>query len=362
MRNFDRCFFNRFENKVQKGAHYPPAMRYSTILGIESSCDDTSVAIWHEGKILANITAGQEIHREYGGVVPELASRAHQSHIIPTLTKALTTANIALNKVDAIAVTQGPGLMGSLLVGINTAKGLSIALNKPLIGVNHLQAHIAALYIENPNPAFPMLVLLVSGGHTQLILVKDYTDTTLLGTTLDDAAGEAFDKAAKLLGLPYPGGPYIEKWAEQGNPGAFPFPQASVPGLNMSFSGIKTALLYFLQKESNKQANFASDNLADICASYQQSVVSYLMGKTRKAIQEHRPLTLALAGGVSANKVLRKQLQDLANNQQLQCLIPSFEYCTDNAAMICMAGHFMLESGKTLSLEDLPFSKTHNNP
>ena len=359
MRNFDRCFFNRFENKVQKGAHYPPTMRYSTILGIESSCDDTAVAIWQNGKILANITAGQEIHREYGGVVPELASRAHQSHIIPTLEMALQTAKIAINEVDAIAVTQGPGLMGSLLVGLNTAKGLSIALNKPMIGVNHLQAHIAALYIENPTPVFPLLVLLVSGGHTQLILVSNYEETKLLGTTLDDAAGEAFDKAAKLLGLPYPGGPFIEKWAESGNPDAFAFPKASVPGLNMSFSGIKTALLYFLQRETNKNQNFITDNLSDICASYQQSIIRYLIEKTQKAINEYGPATLAIAGGVSANKLLRHQLQELAENRKLQCIIPSFEYCTDNAAMICMAGHFLLESGKNMRLDILPFSKSN---
>lgn len=336
-------------------------MRYSTILGIESSCDDTAVAIWHKGKILANITAGQDIHREYGGVVPELASRAHQSHIIPTLDKALKTANIAANDIDAIAVTQGPGLMGSLLVGLNTAKGLSIALQKPLIGVNHLQAHIAALYIENPKPAFPLLVLLVSGGHTQLILVTDFMEMKPVGTTLDDAAGEAFDKAAKLLGLPYPGGPHIENHALSGNPKAFPFPQASVPGLNMSFSGIKTALLYFLQKESKSNSGFAEDNMADICASYQQSIIDYLINKTRKAIKEYRPKTIAIAGGVSANKALRKQLQELATEQNMTCLVPAFEYCTDNAAMICMAGHFLLEAGNTTGIEALPFSKAVHN-
>lgn len=337
-------------------------MRYSTILGIESSCDDTAVAIWRRGKILANITAGQDIHREYGGVVPELASRAHQSHIIPTLKKALKTADIAANDVDAIAVTQGPGLMGSLLVGLNTAKGLSLALKKPLIGVNHLQAHIAALYIENPEPKFPILVLLVSGGHTQLILVTGYMEMKLLGTTLDDAAGEAFDKAAKLLGLPYPGGPYIEKWAQSGNAEAFPFPQSSVPGLNMSFSGIKTSLLYFLQKESKKNANFQTHNLADICASYQQSIIDYLLSKLLKAIKEHKPQSIGLAGGVSANKSLRRQLQELASAKDLQCLIPSFEFCTDNAAMICMAGHFLLEQGKTMELESLPYSKNISRP
>ena len=358
MRNFARRFFNRFEIKVAKGVQYPPAMRYSTILGIESSCDDTAVAIWHKGKILANITAGQEIHREYGGVVPELASRAHQSNIIPTLHKALFSAKITANEIDGIAVTQGPGLLGSLLVGLNTAKGLAISLNKPIVGVNHLQAHIAALFIDEPNPAFPLLVLLVSGGHTQLVLVKNFTDMEVVGTTLDDAAGEAFDKAAKLLGLPYPGGPQIEKFAENGNPQLFSFPKASVPGLNMSFSGIKTSLLYFLQKETAKTASFAADNLSDVCASYQHSIVEYLIEKTKKAIKIHKPATIGLAGGVSANRHLRNRWHLLAKDSGLHCLVPNFEYCTDNAAMICMAGHFLLERGQYLPLEALPFSRS----
>jgi len=361
LRNFVRCFFNRFEIKVQKGAHYPPAMRYSTILGIESSCDDTSVAIWYKGKILANVTAGQDVHRQYGGVVPELASRAHQSNIIPTLEKALKTANIAENEIDAIAVTQGPGLVGSLLVGLNTAKGLSIALNKPLIGVNHLQAHIAALFIENPEPAFPILVMLVSGGHTQLILVRNYTETEVIGTTLDDAAGEAFDKAAKLLGLPYPGGTHIEKWAQSGNPQAFSFPQATVQGLNMSFSGIKTALLYFLQKESKNNPDFLTENLSDICASYQQSIINYLTSKTKKAIKDFKPSSIAIAGGVSANRKLRKTFQEIAQSNGLNCIVPSFEYCTDNAAMICMAGYYLLENNHVSGLDMLPYPKNNSN-
>ena len=357
MRNFARRFFNRFKIKVAKGAHYPPTMRYSTILGIESSCDDTAVALWQKGKILANITAGQDIHREYGGVVPELASRAHQSNIIPTLQKALLTAKIAANEIDGIAVTQGPGLLGSLLVGLNTAKGLAISLNKPMVGVNHLQAHVAALYINEPNPAFPMLVLLVSGGHTQLVLAKNFTDMEVVGTTLDDAAGEAFDKAAKLLGLPYPGGPQIEKFANQGNPKLYTFPKASVPGLNMSFSGIKTALLYFLQKETLRSASFAADNLPDVCASYQHSIVDYLIEKAGKAIGMYKPGSIALAGGVSANRYLRNRWHKLAEDARLQCLIPDFEYCTDNAAMICMAGHYLLEKGQYLPMEALPYSK-----
>ena len=335
-------------------------MRYSTILGIESSCDDTAVAIWHKGKILANITAGQEIHREYGGVVPELASRAHQSHIIPTLQKALKTANIAAKDVDAIAVTQGPGLMGSLLVGLNTAKGLAISLEKPLVGIHHLQAHVAALFIDEPNPTFPILVLLVSGGHTQFIMVSDFTNMEVVGTTLDDAAGEAFDKAAKLLGLPYPGGPHIDEQSTHGNPDKFPFPRAAVPGLDMSFSGIKTSLLYFIQKAKADNPSFVEDHLSDICASFQKSIIQYLLHKAEKAITVHRPKAIAVVGGVSANKFLRKEWQNLAAKHQLKCLIPSFEYCTDNAAMICMAGHFLLEKGHNLPLDALPFSKSKN--
>jgi N6-L-threonylcarbamoyladenine synthase len=333
-------------------------MLYSTILGIESSCDDTAVAIWHKGKILANITAGQAIHMEYGGVVPELASRAHQSNIIPTLQHALKKAQLAIADIDAIAVTQGPGLMGSLMVGLNTAKGLSLALNKPLVGVNHLQAHIAALYLEEPSPAFPILVLLVSGGHTQLILVNNYTEMKIVGTTLDDAAGEAFDKAAKLMGLPYPGGPQIEKCAAAGNPNAFIFPKANVPGLDMSFSGIKTALLYFLRSEIAKNPDFLQQKRGDVCASFQQNITEYVCEKARKAIEIYHPKSIAIVGGVSANTSLRLWWEKLAKECQLQCLIPSFEYCTDNAAMICMAGHFLLENGKLMPLNALPYSKS----
>ncbi|MEY4002491.1 MAG: hypothetical protein RIT07_533 [Bacteroidota bacterium] len=332
-------------------------MLHSTILGIESSCDDTAVAIWHKGKILANITASQAIHREYGGVVPELASRAHQSNIIPTLQHALNKAQMAVAEIDAIAVTQGPGLMGSLLVGLNTAKGLAMALKKPLVGVNHLQAHVAALYLEESRPSFPILVLLVSGGHTQLILVSDYTKMKIVGTTLDDAAGEAFDKAAKLMGLPYPGGPHIENCAAAGNPLAFTFPKAKVPGLDMSFSGIKTALLYFLRSESEKNPNFLEHHLPDVCASYQHNIIDYLTDKTRKAIEAYNPRSIAIVGGVSANTALRLRWHEVAREYSQQCLIPSFEYCTDNAAMICMAGHFLLENDQLLSQSALPYSK-----
>jgi N6-L-threonylcarbamoyladenine synthase len=332
-------------------------MRYSTILGIESSCDDTAAAIWHNGKILANIAAGQKVHEQYGGVVPELASRAHQSNIIPTIRQTLINANIALNNIDAIAYTQGPGLMGSLLVGANTAKGISLALNKPMIGIDHLQAHVAALYIENPKPEFPMLVLLVSGGHTKLVRVDDYMKMKTIGTTLDDAAGEAFDKAAKLLNLPYPGGPEIDRLAKLGNPMEYTFPHAKVPGLDMSFSGIKTSLLYFLRKSAEEDPDFAEKNKANICASFQHHMVGYLIEKTRKAIAEVKPKTLGLAGGVSANGLLRSAIATLANENRINGFIPAFEYCTDNAAMIAVAGHYLLETGATTPLNAVPFSR-----
>ncbi len=330
-------------------------MRYSTILGIESSCDDTAAAIWQNGKILANITAGQKVHEAYGGVVPELASRAHQENIVPVVDLALKTAGIGINEVEAVAFTLGPGLMGSLHVGANFAKGFALGKQLPLIGVNHLQAHVAALYIQKPQPLFPILCLLVSGGHTQILLVRDYMDMEIVGSTIDDAAGEAFDKAAKLLGLPYPGGPHIDKLAAQGNPNRFAFPEARVPGLDMSFSGIKTSLLYFLRDHAKENPQFGAENLADICASYQHAVVHYLIKKTRLAIDAHKPATLGLAGGVSANSQLRKSMLDLGQETGLEMLIPDFEYCTDNAAMIVAAGHYLLEAGQITPVNAVPF-------
>lgn len=332
-------------------------MRYSTILGIESSCDDTAVAVWKEGKILANITAGQQVHEQYGGVVPELASRAHQSHIVPVTDTALKTAGISISDVDAIAFTLGPGLMGSLLVGINMAKGLAMALNKPMVGVDHLQAHVAALYIQTPAPAFPMLTLLVSGGHTQLVLVHSHMDMEVVGGTIDDAAGEAFDKAAKLMMLGYPGGPQIDRLAENGNPQAFRFPEARVPGLNMSFSGIKTSLLYLLRDELKKNPGFLEQRLQDLCASYRQAVVHYLLFKTADAIRIYKPFSIGLVGGVSANSLLRTSFRELGKKHGLPALIPDFEYCTDNAAMITTAGHYLLEAGVTHDHDVLPFSR-----
>lgn len=332
-------------------------MRYSTILGIESSCDDTAAAIWKEGKILANVTAGQKVHELYGGVVPELASRAHQSNIIPVIEIALKEAHILPAEVDAVAYTQGPGLMGSLHVGGNVAKGLSMGWQVPLIGINHLQAHVAALFIDH-EPQFPMLCLLVSGGHTQLLLVHDFTKMDIVGSTIDDAAGEAFDKAAKLLGLPYPGGPLIDKYAAEGNENRFGFPEGKVPGLDYSFSGIKTSLLYFLRKEAEQNADFVSENLMDICASYQKTIVQALLKKAQQAIEIHKPKCLGLAGGVSANSRLRTDFKTLAGQYNLEAFIPAFEYCTDNAAMIAVAGHYMLELGHSTGLDALPFSRS----
>ncbi|MBL7812853.1 MAG: tRNA (adenosine(37)-N6)-threonylcarbamoyltransferase complex transferase subunit TsaD [Bacteroidetes bacterium] len=332
-------------------------MQYSTILGIESSCDDTAAAVWQNGKILANIGASQEIHAKYGGVVPELASRAHQSHIIPVVHEALSAAGITAGQLDAIAFTQGPGLMGSLLVGIHVAKGMAMALGKPLIGVNHLQAHVSALYIGQPQPPFPLLVLLVSGGHTQLIRAEHHLNTQIAGSTIDDAAGEAFDKAAKLLGLNYPGGPEVDRYARMGNPHRFTFPESRVPGLDMSFSGLKTSLLYFLRRQTAENPEFIAQNLADICASYQHSIVEYLMHKLELAIAAEKPACLGLAGGVSANSLLRTRFAETGAKYGLPVLIPAFEYCTDNAAMIAAAGHYLLESGQKTPLNALPFTR-----
>jgi N6-L-threonylcarbamoyladenine synthase len=330
--------------------------RYSTILGIESSCDDTSAAIWKEGKILANETAGQPVHEAWGGVVPELASRAHQSHIIPVIQSALNMAEMRLEDVDAIACTQGPGLMGSLMVGWNTAKGLSLALNKPLIGVHHLQAHVAALYLEH-EVRFPLLTLLVSGGHTQLLLISEGLNMKIVGQSQDDAAGEAFDKAAKLLGLGYPGGPHIDRWAGSGDPNAFEFPDSQTPDLDFSFSGIKTSLLYFLRKHQEHDAQFMESRMADICASYQQQVVSSLLKRVNKAIRLHKPASLGLVGGVSANSELRRRFSELATSKGIEVYIPSFGYCTDNAAMIAQAGSMLLKQGLRTELSALPFAR-----
>lgn len=324
------------------------------ILAIESSCDETSAAVISDGKILNNIIATQSVHEKYGGVVPELASRAHQQHLIPVVNEAIQSSGIDKKELSAIAFTRGPGLMGSLMVGVSFAKSFAYALGIPLIDVNHMQAHILAHFIEDPKPKFPFICLTVSGGHTQLVLVKDYLDMSVIGETTDDAVGEAFDKTAKLLGLPYPGGPLIDKYAKEGNPAAFQFPISDIPGLNFSFSGIKTAVLYFLRDNLKTNSGFIEENLKDICASVQFTLIKMLMLKLKKAAKEHKIKNIAIAGGVSANSGLRKELQELASKYGWEVFIPKFEYCTDNAAMIAMAAHFKYLKGDFCGLDVTP--------
>ena len=311
----------------------------SVILAIESSCDETSVAICNNGKITANVIANQTIHENYGGVIPELASRVHQQNIVPVIHQALSVAKVNKKDISAVAFTKGPGLLGSLLVGVSFAKSFALALDLPLIAVNHMHAHILAHFIEDPKPAFPFLCLTVSGGHTQIVLVKDYFSMEIIGETLDDAAGEAFDKTAKILQLPYPGGPLIDKHAREGNPLAYKFPEPQIKGLNFSFSGFKTAVLYFIRDQEKLDPEFINKHLNDICASVQHSIVQILLNKLKKAAIEHGIKDIAIAGGVSANSGLRQGLQSLAQDMNWNVFIPAFEYCTDNAAMIAIAGY-----------------------
>ena len=320
------------------------------ILGIESSCDDTSAAVLVGNQIRANIIAGQAVHESFGGVVPELASRAHQENIIPVVSKALESAQIKLTDLDAIAFTQGPGLMGSLTVGTSFAKALALALQIPLIGVHHMKAHILAHLIDDASdhkPSFPFLCLTVSGGHTQIVQVNAPLDMQVLGSTIDDAAGEAYDKAAKMLGLPYPGGPLIDQHAQLGNPTAFQFAKPQIPELNFSFSGLKTSILYTLQAAEKQDPDFRKTHLNDLCASIQNSIVSILLQKLEKAVQQTGIKTVAIAGGVSANSELRKRLLEKQSKGWLVS-IPKMSYCTDNAAMIAMAGSFYLAEGQTI--------------
>lgn len=310
------------------------------ILAIESSCDETSAAVISNGKICSNVVATQLIHQQYGGVVPELASRAHQQHVLPVVEKALSDAKVTKKDLDAIAFTRGPGLLGALLVGTSFAKAMALGLNIPLIDVHHMQAHVLAHFIEDPKPRFPFLCLTVSGGHTQIVKVRDYLDMEIIGQTMDDAVGEAFDKTAKLLDLPYPGGPLIDKYAQQGNPLAFEFPPVDMPGLDYSFSGIKTSFMYFLQKRTKENPNFVQENLPDICASIQHTLVRILLKKLRKAAKETGIREIAIAGGVSANSGLRKSLAEMGEEMGWNVYIPRFEYCTDNAAMIAIAAHY----------------------
>jgi N6-L-threonylcarbamoyladenine synthase len=328
-----------------------------SILAIESSCDETSASIIVNGKVLNNIVATQSVHEKYGGVVPELASRAHQENLIPVVHEALSTAGISKKELAAIAVTRGPGLMGSLLVGVSFAKAFAKALDIPLIDVNHMQAHVLAHFIAEPKPNFPFICLTVSGGHTQLVLVKDHLTMELIGETQDDAVGEAFDKTAKLLGLPYPGGPLLDRYAKEGNPKAFTFPVTRMPGLNYSFSGIKTAVLYFLRDRLEENPNFITENRADLCASIQYTLVEMLLIKLKEAMKQYGITEVAIAGGVSANSGLRAALSALSQRKGWTLYVPDFEYCTDNAAMIAMAAHFKYLRGDFVGYDIAPLAK-----
>ncbi len=313
------------------------------ILAIESSCDDTSAAVLCNNTVLSNVVATQHIHEQYGGVVPELASRAHQQNIVPVVHQALAKANIAKKQLSAIAFTRGPGLMGSLLVGTSFAKSMALGLGIPLIEVNHMQAHIMAHFIkgdEQQPPSFPFLAITISGGHTQIILVKDHFNMEVLGETLDDAVGEAFDKSAKLLGLPYPGGPLIDEYAKKGNPKAFVFPKPKVEGLNFSFSGLKTSILYFIQKQQKANPDFVKENLHDICASIQFTILEILMDKLKLAVKTTKIKQIAIGGGVAANSGIRSRLKAAETDLGWTTYIPKFEYCTDNAAMIGIVGYY----------------------
>ena len=318
------------------------------ILGIESSCDDTAAAVLCNGEILSNVVATQEIHEKYGGVVPELASRAHQQNVVPVIHEAIKQAKIFKNELSAIAFTRGPGLMGSLLVGTSFAKSMALGLGIPLLDIHHMQAHILAHFIEEQGfkkPEFPFLSLTISGGHTQIVKVTDYFKMEVIGETIDDAVGEAFDKSAKILGLSYPGGPLIDKYARVGNPVAFPFPKPKVGDLNFSFSGLKTSILYFVQKQVKENPDFIKENLEDICASIQHTIINILMDKLKKAVKQTGIKRIAIAGGVSANSGIRNALKQAEEKYGWETFIPKFEYTTDNAAMIAIAGHYKYLAG-----------------
>ena len=330
----------------------------ATILAIESSCDETAAAVCRDGQILSNFIANQKVHEQFGGVVPELASRAHMQHIVPVVNSALVQAfpelnrQEALQQLDAIAFTAAPGLIGSLLVGAQFAKSLALSLQKPLLAVHHMQAHVLANLLATTPPSFPFLCLTVSGGHTQLVLAHSPLQLEIIGETIDDAAGEAFDKIAKLLGLPYPGGPLVDKYAQLGNPLAFQFARPRVPGLNFSFSGLKTSVLYFLQKQPT---DFIEQHLADLCASVQHTIVAMLMRNIQLAVEQTGVKEICIAGGVSANSGLRKALQELGIEKGWKTYVPAFEYCTDNAAMIAITAYYQLLSGRIDTL-DTPVS------
>lgn len=332
------------------------------ILGIESSCDDTSAAVLKDGILLTNSIANQDVHKKYGGVVPELASRAHQQNIIPVVDMALKAAKVNKSEISAIAFTRGPGLLGSLLVGTSFSKGLALSLDIPLIEVNHLQAHIIATYIREENikpktPGMPYLCLLVSGGHTQLVIVNDYLDMEIIGKTIDDAAGEAFDKCAKVLGFPYPGGPYIDKNAKLGNPGTYKFSKPKISKFDYSFSGLKTAFLYFIRDELKKNKDFINKNLYNLCASIQKTIIDILFDKLILAVEETGITEIAIAGGVSANEGLRNSLIIKALERKWNIFLPEFKYTTDNAAMIAQAGYYKYLAKKFVSQSIIPLAR-----
>jgi N6-L-threonylcarbamoyladenine synthase len=328
-----------------------------TLLAIESSCDDTSAAVLVNGKICSNVVSTQAVHEEYGGVVPELASRAHQQNILPVIDMALKKAGKSKEDLSAIAYTQGPGLLGSLMVGSSFAKGMAMGLNIPLLAVDHLEAHVLAPFIEFENISFPYLCLLVSGGHTQIVRVDKHNHMHVLGQTIDDAAGEAFDKSAKVLGLPYPGGPYIDQYAKDGNHHAFTFPDSRVGELNFSFSGLKTAVLYFVRDQVASNPNFVEQNLSDLCASIQYTIVSYLMRKLEMAVKETGIKEIALSGGVAANSGLRSALLNKQDNTTWKVYIPSMEFCTDNAAMIAINAHFKFLANDFSFQNTVPYAR-----
>jgi len=349
-------------NQGETGIHDPGTSFRSagssiSILAIESSCDETSASVCIDGNILSNITANQTVHEQYGGVVPELASRAHIQNIVPVVERALQTANCRLQTINAIAFTQSPGLIGSLLVGSQFAKSLALALDKHLIAVHHMQAHVLANLIDDPKPNFPFLCLTVSGGHTQIVLCESPTRMKVIGETIDDAAGEAFDKSAKLLGLPYPGGPLIDKYAKDGNPVKYKFPEPKIDGLNFSFSGLKTAILYFVRDEKLKNENFVAENINDICASIQSRIISILLNKLKKAADETGIKNICIAGGVSANSGLRSSFEEMGVKEDWKTYIPPFEYCTDNAAMIAITGYYKYLAGIFEDLSVVPFAR-----
>jgi N6-L-threonylcarbamoyladenine synthase len=334
-----------------------------TILAIESSCDETAASVCRDGMILSNVIFSQKIHELYGGVVPELASRAHLQAIVPVVDKALEKAGVELKDIDAFAFTQSPGLIGALLVGTEFTKSLSLAFNKPLIAVHHMQAHVLANLIQkadgsNRVPSFPFLCLTVSGGHTQIVLCESPLQQKVIGQTLDDAAGEAFDKSAKILGLPYPGGPLIDKYAKEGNGEKYKFPEPRIPGLDFSFSGLKTSFLYFIRDEKIKNENFTEENMPDICASIQSRIVSVLLNKLKKASEQTGIREICIAGGVSANSGLRHAFEKMGEEEGWNTYIPAFEYCTDNAAMIGITAYYKYLNSEFAGLSVVPSART----